>query len=278
MSDDPIRPQTKHDPDCVPRTWLTDRITPEEAGEPQCKRVTGEFELKSPAVFPTVSGGELRVGPGMVNAAFWISPVEPRDPESDDLVVETWLADDQGRGWRCRSYVGAYLVFESNRVEPFQSWESAPSDWKHAMSESCLLRDLRVLLDGRDAYELRLSSGEPGMEEPYLIKNKHQSITLDLALVEGTGTAIVRVSQFYHQVIRRGIDWRTSMEPSVDIGFLPTYAHELSPSTLFPRPGYGHYVGRYDEFFNEENPEPVTFYPWEPSGTPQENVVATGLP
>ena len=231
MSDDPTVPQTKHDPDCIPSTWITEPIATEPAGLPECKRITGQFELRTAAVFPTVSGGELQVGPGTVSASFWISRVDPRDDESDDLIVETWLADDQGQGWRCRSYGSAYMLVVSKRAEPFQLWESAPASWKEAMAENCLLRDLRVLL-GRELYELRLSSADSETEKTYIICEKHQAPTVDLALVESTGVAIVRVSQINHEVVRH--DWRTNPAPAVDIGMLPAYAYELSVVNVVP--------------------------------------------
>lgn len=213
------------------------------------------------------------MGPGAVNAAFWISIVEPRD-EFDALVVETWLADDQGGGWRCRSYVDAFMLVETERLEPFQRWDSAPQEWKQAMSQHCLLRDLSTLLDGRETYELRLSSGDADATQTYVIKEKHQGPILDLALVKENGTVIARVSRINHEVMPR--DWRTSKARAVDMGVLPTYAYELSLSALFPLPESRHSVGRYDFFFDDENPKPVTFYPWQPRGTPQANVVATG--
>jgi hypothetical protein len=215
----------------------------------------------------------LHLGPGGVDASFWVSIAEPRD-ETDDLIIETHVADEKGSGWVCRSYMGAHMLVETHRAEPFVRWDAAPPHWQDAMMDKCLLRGLYALLDGRERYELRLLSGDPPTAETYVIKEKHQGATIDLALVERTGNLLVRVSQLNHEVYPRGADWRSMSVKATDIGMLPTYAYELPTYALFPRVSSTQYAGRFD-WFSEPVENPIKFWRAGRGGTAQEDVVAT---
>jgi hypothetical protein len=269
----PPEPRRVHDPDSIPSTWIRDRFPTEPAGPPGCQRLSGRVEIAKPEVFPTGGGGELHFRPGGFDASFWVSLAEPRD-ETDDLVVETHVADDKGTGWTCRAYMVASLLVETDRAEPFVRWDAAPPQWQDAMMDNCLLSGLYALLDARYGYDLRLHSGDPLTAETYPIKEKHQGATVDLALVQSTGNLLVRVSQLYHEVYPRGTDWRSTPTRATDMGMLPTYAYELPPSVLFPRASLTQYAGRFDWFF-EPVENPIKFWQWGARGEAQENVVPT---
>lgn len=271
----PPEPHQVHDPGSMPSTWITDRFPTEPAGAPHGQRLFGHVELAKSEVFPTGGGGELHLGPGGVDASFWVSLAEPRD-ETDDLIIETQVADAKGTGWTCRSYMSVRMLVETNRAEPFVRWDAAPPHWQDAMMDNCLLRGLSALLDGRYGYDLRLLSGDPQTAETYPIHEKHQGATVDLALVQSTGNLLVRVSQLYHEVYPRGTDWRATPTRSTDIGMLPTYAYELPPAVLFPRGSSSQYAGRFDWFF-EPVDNPIKFWQWRtgPAGEAQDNVAAT---
>lgn len=263
-------PRKAHDPDYVPSTWFVDRVPTEPAGPPHSQCLQGSVQIDKTQIFPTAGGGELHLRPGGVNAEFWISVAEPRQGwGEDELVIETCLADNDGGWWACRSYMDVKSLVRTEQDAPFIGWNAAPTRWHDALKDNCLLSGLHAMLDRRKFYDLRLRSGEPPTVETYLVNEKYQGPRVDLALISGMGTLLVRVSGLIHEVYHRD-----DIDAEAHIGMLPDYAYELPLSVLFPLVSFGHRAVRYG-WVSEPVENPIKFERLGGGRPAQQTVVAT---
>ena len=232
-------------------TELPTHALPEPAGRERREAVGCTLDLKKPVRLRTADGGSVRLETGSHEARFRLTH-PPERPTEDDAIdyphCELAVRDEEGSWWRTETYVDPDLFTRplEKPDRPILFWEHAPDPWKSALAESCVLADVRQLLDSRDRIDL------PVGDRTVKMMFKYQGPRLDLGWVEDERRLVVRASGMYYEIWDEG-EFR-------DIVDRVTFAYLLDPSEVLPLTAPdAHWPtwGAWEEDAGDGPPEPV---------------------
>lgn len=240
---EPAGPALRH-PGVIPE--------PEPAGPQRTEPFATTLRLPERRVWPTAEGGELALGPGLVEVRFRLGyRPERKEPEEVDRPwVETLVANGEGTWWRTRTWLDPDALTEPLTPEGAEAgigkvrfWEDAPDDWRRVLQERCLLSGLQQLLDSRERFVL------PVGEDEVTVMLEYQGPVLDVAWWEEADKLVVRASRFYYEL------WnRTEREDVVDevcLGYL------VEPDAVLPVTAPERHWVEWEEWVEERRGVPV---------------------
>jgi hypothetical protein len=227
------------------------------------------FQNMKEISFPADSNKKLSMDMGEINASIQMNfrPERAENDEVDTLIFEMRIADNTGAVWECRAFLEPHVMTDLLRADTadpssgFVLWSEAPSSWKDAIKNECLIADVLNLLDGRDANEIRLG------ENTYNVYFKHQGPRIDVGYLDGAASFIVRISDLYHDVYEgdRFIDRRE----------VPPFCFEMASDQFLFLSSPEYYYSYYEEWYDIDQgkeKEPLAFRKTQAQGTPQPHV------